>query len=154
MTIRQGVLAACLVLWTVIPAWAQTIIDNTTLSAAIDATQTRITVASATGAATGALVYVDREAMEIQNYSSGTSLTVRRGAFGTVSAAHQNAAVTFIGAPERFHYGDPPAGSCTRSSQRFMPWVSTSTSIVWGCNNVTWFATVQEGFTYSSRTLQ
>ena len=136
------------------PISAQTLIDNTTLSAAVDATQRTITVASATGAATDRIVYVDSEAMRIQNYTSGTPLTAVRGTDGTRSATHANAAVTFIGSAERFKSVNPPVGSCTRTSQQFMPWVNVLNAEVWGCDNVTWFRTVNYGTTYSSRTLQ
>lgn len=64
-------------------------LTTTTASAAITATAREITVASATGFAAGYWVRVEDELMQVaQNYSSGTTIPVRRGLQGTVVSAH------------------------------------------------------------------
>lgn len=135
------------------PAAAQVAINNTTLSAAVTATATNITVASVTCTGcsinSNTVVYVDSEAMCVTGaYVSGTTLPVTRGCLGTKAAAHQinNVAtnalnVVFIGPANRFQAGDPPMGACgPRTSLAFLPWISLQTGVVWTCDNYNWRA--------------
>lgn len=65
----------------------------TTLSGAVAIDQNTISVASGTGAASGTLVLVDQEVMEITDgYVSGTSVPVLRGREGTATQAHASGA--------------------------------------------------------------
>lgn len=137
-------------LLTVSTAQAQTLLDNTTLSAAVGLTDTVITVGSVTctGCTFGydTLIYVDLEAMRVaRNYVSGTTIPVRRGTDGTRPARHKNAAVTILGPPARFYNLDPAFGACgPRSSQQYLPWVNIVTGRVWTCdgNPNVWRSTV------------
>lgn len=136
---------------------AQTTINNTTLTANMTATQTTINITSATCTGCtfgqGTLIYVDSEAMLVTGaYSSGvTNIPVLRGQYGTFPAAHLATVAgtsnpVFLGPPARFHTaaGDagmganPPAGSCTRASQQFLPWINTRTGAFWTCDNYNW----------------
>jgi hypothetical protein len=77
---------------------------ETTLGAAITSTTaTTITVASAGGTSligdrkshavdAGVFIAVDSEIMQVVQVNSDTSLTVKRGAFGTTAATHSNSA--------------------------------------------------------------
>ena len=62
---------------------------TTTLAAAVTASATTITVASATSIAANRLVIIDSERMYVAaNYVSGTTVPVLRGRDGTATAAH------------------------------------------------------------------
>ncbi|MBS1117393.1 MAG: hypothetical protein H6Q87_1777 [candidate division NC10 bacterium] len=84
--------------------------SSTTLSAAVTATASQITVASETGitvysvsAKTPAThLFVDRELMEVTAIS-GTTLTVKRGVSGIVSA-HESGAKVWLADPDHFSY--------------------------------------------------
>jgi len=62
---------------------------TTTLSSAVTDTADEIVVASATSVATGRLILVDQEMMQVtQGWVSGTTIPVLRGREGTKSSAH------------------------------------------------------------------
>lgn len=97
--------------------FSQTILTNTTLSAAVPSTLQStttagilsvITVASATGIAapagntsgilnniTNTYLFVDRELMDVRGVN-GTTITVVRGAEGTAATAHASGALVFV----------------------------------------------------------
>lgn len=159
----KKLLLACFaaLLLTVSAAQAQTIVDNSTLSAAITATDTYVTMGSVTctGCTFGAdtLIYVDLEAMRVErSYVSGTTMQVRRGTDGTRPAAHKSGAVTLYGPANRFYNIDPKIGACgPRSSNLFLPWINVVNGKVWTCdgNPNVWRATVVYSETSNSRTL-
>lgn len=63
---------------------------TTTLSTAVAQSDTSITVASATSVASGRLIVVDQEMMQVaQGYVSGTTFNVLRGREGTPQLAHR-----------------------------------------------------------------
>lgn len=137
---------------------AQTVMTATTLSAAVDATQQTITVASATTFATGAKVWIDQEQMTVISVS-GTVITVRRGSEGTAARGHANAETVLVGtetATVVWFYGyDPNVGqSCTRGTgqARNSPWINTRTGVVWNCLGSTslWNGTHTAPITYNS----
>lgn len=73
-------------------------LTRTTLSSAVAVTDTSIVVASATGFAADRIVRVDQEFMVIQkNYSSGTTIPVRRGQLGSANVAHVSGAGVVVG---------------------------------------------------------
>lgn len=64
-------------------------LTTTTLAAAVAASDTSLSVASATGFAARSYVKIDNEFMQIAgSYTSGTSIPVLRGVNGTFAAAH------------------------------------------------------------------
>lgn len=69
-------------------------LTTTTLSSAVAVTDNSIKVASATGFAAGNLVLIDQEVMIVtQTYvAGGTTVTVKRGQNGSVTAAHNSSA--------------------------------------------------------------
>lgn len=123
-----------------ISGWAQATLRSTTLSAAVNATQTTITVASATGITTGMSVWVKggMELMEVTAISS-TTLTVRRGQNGTQSHAHASAAVVYIDLDEYFN-SQPFArgGACTSTAEVVLPQVNTRLGNIYDCKNSLW----------------
>ncbi len=78
--------------------------SRTTLSVAVSADDNQVVVASATSMAPGILLKVDQEFMVIQqSYSTGTTVPVRRGQFGTKTVAHPvTAGVTYGAAASDF----------------------------------------------------
>lgn len=116
---------------------AQTFTHNTTtLSANVAATDTTITVASASAAtgssfgsiAAGQFLYVDQELMLITAVSS-TTLTVQRR---TRPTAHASGTTVFIGPGSAFQRVDPPAGRCTTASFPAF-WINTDTGATFTC---------------------
>jgi hypothetical protein len=91
-------------------------------------------------------LYVDRELMQVKAVS-GTTITVIRGIQSTAAASHASGALVFIvpvtaqilwsGTP----YGYAPAvpeGSCTRSSELYLPRIQFTSGIVSDCNGGQW----------------
>jgi hypothetical protein len=144
-------------------AGAQTILPTTTLSSSItSAGGSVIQVASATGisaptpnsgnvagiATSNAttFLYVDRELMQVAGVS-GTTILVIRAQGSTAGAPHASGAIVFViplsaqilwsgGA-----YGYPPAvpeGSCTRSSELYLPRIQFISGIVSDCLGGQW----------------
>jgi hypothetical protein len=139
------------------PTWAQSTINNTTLSAAMTAVQNFVTIGSVTctGCTVGrdTIIYVDSEALCVNaSYTSGTTLPVTRGCLGTKATAHAinlpttiALNVVFIGPPKRFQdgafgTGDPPAGACVRAQIAFLPWINMKTGALWTCDGYNWRA--------------
>jgi hypothetical protein len=91
-------------------------------------------------------LYVDRELMQVKAVS-GTTITVIRALQSTAAASHVSGALVFIvpvsaqilwsGA----NYGQAPAvpeGSCTRSSELYLPRIQFQSGIVSDCNGGQW----------------
>lgn len=73
-------------------------LTRTTLSSAVAVDDTVIVVASATGFAADRIVRIDQEWMVVQkNYSSGTTIPVRRGQFGSKGTTHVATAGVVVG---------------------------------------------------------
>lgn len=124
---------------------AQVALTQTTLSAAISNTDTRITVASATGisaAASGTpatyLWIADPgellgELVAVKTVS-GTTLTVNRS--GQFVRAHVSGAVVVIGPPAAFPTRSPH-GACTAANTAYTPWIDVTTGLYWLCSTKT-----------------
>lgn len=114
------------------PVAAQTALSETTLSSAVTAQQTFVVVASATGAAAGGGIYVDREFMTIgSNYVSGTTIPVlRRGQ----AVSHAASVPVYIGAAPAFISANRD-GSCVAASEQYSPSINIVTGDVWECNS-------------------
>lgn len=129
-------------------------VSSTTLSAAATATARTISVAAATGitARTRAearggvgsstannltILYVDREAMEVEGVSS-TTITVRRGAHGTTPTSHASSAKVWLGRAGYFGAADK-SGPCTTASESFLPVFNIHTGKRFNCDNTNWF---------------
>jgi hypothetical protein len=96
--------------------------NATTLSGAINSTDTRVRLASGTGAAVGKKLRVDDEFMDIVNVDASPSIDVARGV-NSEAKAHANLAQAVIGepgdfptqkAPGKYSYG--AAGAISKES--------------------------------------
>ena len=84
-------------------------LTRTTLSSAVGVDDREIVVASATGFAADRVVRVDQEFMVVQkNYSSGTTIPVRRGQNGSLTVAHVASAGVVVGDPSNTADWDSP----------------------------------------------
>jgi hypothetical protein len=122
------------------PAFAQTSLNATTLSASVavgsssTSNTTIVRVASATGiTATSTVIYVDTEAMFV-NSVNGTTLGVTRGYNGTKVSGHISGAMVLAGPPPAFVSFDP-AGTCTNGNGLFQysPVVNITNGNQWLC---------------------
>lgn len=111
------------------PAFAQTTLNSTTISAAITSTsQTSLTVASATGITapgTGAtLVYllIDREVLQVRAVN-GTGIQVTRGQLSTVAATHISGATVWVAPAAGGTNQFIPSGQCQRTLLPFVPYM-------------------------------
>lgn len=109
-----------------------TALTSTTLSAAVTASQTAFSVASATGITVptnsyNTVLYVEREAMLVIGVS-GKVVTVIRGMFGSQADAHISGSPVLIGPPGAFQNFDPQGDS---SGALYNPTVNQRTSNQW-----------------------
>lgn len=128
-------------------SFAQTILTNTTLSAAVTSSSvTTVVVTSATGinapSATdpskATYIFVDREAMDVRAVN-GTTLTVVRGASNSAASAHASSAVVFV-IPANLStlFDQIPEGSCTRANELALPRIDFVSGIVSDCLGGQW----------------
>lgn len=128
-------------------ASAQTLLVNTTLSAAVsDSSGTYVNLTSATGVnapsasdnTKATYLYVDRELMFV-NAVNGTIIQVQRGAEGTLAQAHASSAVVWvIPAYQSTLFRILPAGSCTRSNEILLPRIEPKSGIISDCLGGQW----------------
>jgi hypothetical protein len=122
-------------------------LTQTSLSAAIDSSQTTFVVGSATGIAVtsgttnGAVLYIvdpGETAGELDYVTSvvGTTIGVRRGMGGTKAVAHTSGAMVLVGAPSLLYSSDPQ-GSCVTATTLVTPWVNVVNGRQWLCSTVT-----------------
>lgn len=119
-----------------LPALAQTSLNSTTLSAALDDRSNTVNLTSASSVSVGDVIFVDREAMRIASLS-GTVAQVTRGWGGTAARAHAASATAYTGAPERF-YKTEVVGTCTATSELYTPRIVLPTGNVYTCQNSVW----------------
>lgn len=141
------------------PAQAQTILNTTTLSAAIDATQTtfvvgstsNITVAS-TANATGLFLPQTGEYMSVLAVPQSGTVQVRRGVAPTRPFAAPTSATVIIVTSPRALVNYDPYGACTRGSglAAFSPLLNLTSGTVWVCRSSLWQGTHTTLETYNS----
>jgi hypothetical protein len=121
------------------PVYAQATLNATTLSSAIDAAQTTITVASATNVAVNNVLFVDREAMRVISLT-GTQVRVTRGHNGTAARAHGAAAILYTG-PATYYSANEvvPGSTCTSTAEVALPRIVLPTGNVYQCTNSIWY---------------
>lgn len=162
-TFNATLLAAAL-LFAALPAHAQTMLTQTTLSAAVTSSSTRnMVVAAGTGITAGTTgIYVDREFDVVTACSpacpssSATTLTLQRGASGTAAGTHASGALVFVGPLAAFNQNPrvnaPTNGSCTRGNELYLPLINVSTGIVSDCLGGQWIkGLVTSGATTAAR---
>ena len=129
-------------------AFGQVTTTQVTLGAAQAASDSTITLSTNTCAdcvggvvtargsvnATQTALMVDGEFEEINQFVSGTTWTVIRGAQGSKRQPHNNAAVVWIGPPSGpFPLGPNPNGACSSTTPGYNPVVPTQSGIPFGC---------------------
>jgi hypothetical protein len=133
-------------------AAAQTILTQTTLSAAVTTTSTTfVSVASATGiTANSTVLYVADGLGELMfvNSVNGKTIGVTRGSNGGPAAStHASGALVFV-APPNAIASQPPAGSCTRANQLYLPVIAMGVAgnepVISDCLGGVWVAGVIE----------
>lgn len=101
-------------------------LTRTTLSAAVAVDDTSIVVASATGFAADRIVRIDQEFMVVQkNYTSGTTIPVRRGQLGSSNKAHVITAGVIVGTAAD-DYDTPGVGAVVNNMIAGRPRILTS----------------------------
>ncbi len=120
-------------------ALGQTALTQTTLSAAITASQDRFNVASATGISAGTMLYIQDfhapvgELVQVASVS-GTSLRVYRT---QRPVAHASGARVIIAPTPVAFYTQNPTGACTAALTAYTPYINTNTGEQWLCSSVT-----------------
>lgn len=153
-TLTLILLAAALALVPAQPASAQTAVTSTTLSTAMTRTQNTVTLASATGVqAQGSGgpvsgIYVDKEFMWITTLVSGTTYNVVRAKAGRQNS-HAASAVVYVGPITNGPFLNSTgagviSGSCTRTSEIYLPRVYVEDGAVMDCKSGQWIK-VQDG---------
>jgi hypothetical protein len=132
------------VLLCVAPAFAQTTLNSTTLSAAMTAGSAgALTIPSLTSTSTiavGDYLVIDGEFMRVLSLSP---TRVRRGVFG-VAFPHANGSVVWTGVRSRF-YDNEPVGSCTATAELYLPHISFPSANVYDCIGSEWTLLKQGG---------
>lgn len=117
-----------------LPAFGQSILFNTTLSAAATSSVQVITLASATGInapsttdnTKNTYLVIDSEMLSVKSVA-GTQISVVRGINGSRSAPHASGALTFVVPAYLATRGFGPytkAGSCTRGNELVLPQIA------------------------------
>lgn len=153
----RRVLVVIGVLWA-LPASAQTLMVNTTITANVDGVQTSLLVASNTGLVVGNYAWVDLEAFRIVNIS-GLTVQVVRGSLSTQRQLHNAGATLLSGV--RAHFASypqthqPPFGRCVRTDQLYLPLIDTTSGNVWSCDLLNkWIGTNIAPLVYNSLQLR
>jgi hypothetical protein len=153
----KSLIAALGLLLAASAAFGQVALTVTTLSGAVNASQTVISVASATGISapsgltgntygsqTGSMLFIEdgtsgtvgtTEAMLVTGIN-GTSISVVRGASATLGAAHISGAIVFVGRPDQFYALDP-TGGCTATNTAVTPYINVKNGNQWLCSTIT-----------------
>lgn len=142
-------LVAALGIATASPAFAQTTVSSTTLSAAVTSSQSTFTVASATGIDVGDLMFVDREFVRVTAIS-GTTITVRRGQEGSAARAHGSGAILYHGPSNNFSRDDvAPGSACTASDEAYLPRIVIPSGRIYQCSASVWHELGSNGGTFT-----
>ena len=142
-------------------ASAQTVLSNTTLNGAVNATQDFVTLTSASASsgsnvgapAAGQFIWVEHEQMRIVSMV-GTRANVQRATAG-LQGAHANSAVVFTGPGGAFREGPPPMKVCTTATMQVRPWIvinpaSPAFGDIGLCKSSIWTFTNLKPITYNS----
>ncbi len=130
-----------------VPSFAQTATTQTTVSAAVSATSTTVTLASGTNVAVGSELLIDNEDFIVVSVTGNYSATlplVLRGQNGTAVWGHNASAIVWVGAPQSLTAPNTPFvdydafGTCASTATPFLPIINRRDGLVFGCTNSTW----------------
>ena len=134
------IIGLALIVWFALPAGAQTTLNSTTVSEAVDRTENRIDVASASSVSVDDIAFIDREAMLVTAVdSTNNRITVQRGYAATKSAKHANGQTIWIDVPAAFINKDL-SGACTKGSEfpNFQPLINLTNANEYFCQGSVW----------------
>ncbi len=123
-----------------LPAFGQTALNSTTLNEAVNNSETRIDIVSASNVSVGDIAFVDREAMLVLVVdSTNNRIRVQRGFSGTVAVRHANTEVVWIDKAARFIKKDL-SGACTSASEfpSYTPLINVSNGNAFRCRSSIW----------------
>lgn len=132
------------------PAFAQTAITRTTLSAAVAPGASRILVASATGfSASGSkntyIAYIDNQAYKVTSVSGTTIGVTSTNGYPTPDTKHASGALVFFGPAGGVdnNYSSPfvqnePSGACSRATMGYAPIIVPRTGGWFDCHGGAW----------------
>lgn len=138
--ITQSLILALLGLLVCLPAWGQTALNSTTLSAALNAVSQTVSLTSASNINVGDVAFVDREALRVLSVdTTNNRITVERGMEGTVAVRHVNGQTAYIDRPDRFINKDL-SGACTAGSEfpNYTPLINVSNGNRYRCQSGAW----------------
>jgi hypothetical protein len=132
---------------------AQTLLLPTTFSAAVTSGSARTYVVASAGSGASACIvgnvaYADRELAFITAAPTTTTLTVQRGASGTIAVPHASGALLQCGAPSSFGPSGntrvdgqgSPTGACTRGNLLTLPFFNVKYGTVSDCLGGVWLS--------------
>lgn len=138
--ITQSLILALLGLVVCLPAWGQSALNSTTLSAALNAVSQTVSLTSASNINVGDVAFVDREAMRVLSVNTTTNrIEVQRGMEGTVAVRHASGQTVYVDRPDRFINKDL-AGACTAGAEypNYTPLINLSNGNKFRCTNSQW----------------
>ena len=128
-----------------LPAFGQTIVPATTLSAAVTSPSSQANtfrLTSTSGITAGnTMLFVEGEA-DFVNAVTATTVTVTRGA-GPSSrvGTHPSGARVWYGPPNYFQFASPvgyPSGSCSRATALVLPYIDINNNVISDCLGGVW----------------
>lgn len=134
------------------PLLAQTTVNSTTTTAAIDRQAQVIPLTAVTNFAINDLAVMDSEFVQVNAVDTvGLTITVRRGVQGSAAHAHVSGVVVWNGPPRRF-YTNRETGACTAASEAYLPHIvlpgpgSSFGGDMFDCKNGEWVSLRDNGF--------
>ena len=140
MNKAKSLILALLLTVVAVPAFGQTDLNSTTLNEAVNNSETRIDITSASSVSVGDIAFVDKEAMVVLVVdSTNNRIRVQRGFAGTLADDHSNGATIWIDRPDRFIKKDL-AGACTSASEfpPYKPLINVSNGNRYRCQSSQW----------------
>lgn len=126
-------------------AFGQTALTATTLSGAVNSSQTFVTLGSLTGISVNTVLFIEdgnsgikqgAEAMQVVAVpATGTTVQVLRGFDQTIPAAHLTLVPVLAGPAAAFNEYDPN-GACTAANTQYTPYINLKTGNQWLCSTV------------------
>jgi hypothetical protein len=136
------------------PVAAQTTINSTTTTAAVDNKQQTFPLTSVTGISTGSrnlagdLLYFEDNSGEVVQVNAvdttALTVTVTRGVRSTPTAAHLSGVTVFTGPAQRFALS-VGFGTCTAANELYLPRIVINRNIVQDCLGGQWAQTNANG---------
>lgn len=118
---------------------ASVTIDETALASDLGATAASCVLISATGVAAGNVIVIGQEACRVQSsYSSGTTVPVTRGLFGTRAVPHETGESVLCGEAKEFQQSDPQ-GQADTTLVYALPWVNLRSGRRFQISGTTWY---------------